>query len=287
MAPKKRSRSRLAARPVKAGSLVIGPGRPLALIAGPCVLESRAAALSLAKELADMAARLEAPLIFKASYDKANRTSLGSYRGPGPAKGLAILAAVKDRTGLPVLTDVHSVEEAEAAAAVADVLQIPAFLCRQTDLLVAAAATGRAVNVKKGQFLAPGDVPFILEKVRSTGNRNVLVTERGSTFGYHRLVVDFSSLPLMRSFGVPVVFDATHSVQTPGGEGGRSGGDRDLVPYLARAAAAVGTDALFFEVHRRPDRARSDGPNSILPGTLEKLWPDLVEIDALVRGRGR
>jgi 2-dehydro-3-deoxyphosphooctonate aldolase (KDO 8-P synthase) len=287
MAPKRKSKGGPAARPVRAGSLTIGPRRPLALIAGPCVLESRAAALSLAKELADMALRLEAPLIFKASYDKANRTSLGSYRGPGAAKGLAILAAVKDRTGLPILTDVHSVAEAEAAAAVADVLQIPAFLCRQTDLLVAAAATGRAVNVKKGQFLAPGDVPFILEKVRSAGNRNVLVTERGSTFGYHRLVVDFSSLPLMRSFGVPVVFDATHSVQTPGGEGGRSGGDRDLVPYLARAAAAVGTDALFFEVHRRPDRARSDGPNSILPGTLEKLWPDLVEIDALVRGRGR
>jgi 2-dehydro-3-deoxyphosphooctonate aldolase (KDO 8-P synthase) len=231
-----------------------------------------------------MAARLGAPLIFKASYDKANRTSLESFRGPGPEEGLAILARIKDRTGLPLLTDVHTPGEAEAAAAVVDVLQIPAFLCRQTDLLLAAASTGKAVNVKKGQFLAPGDVRYILEKVRSTGNRNVLITERGSTFGYHRLVVDFCSLPVIRSFGAPAVFDATHSVQAPGGEGGTSGGNREMVPYLARAAAAVGTDALFFEVHRRPEAAMSDGPNSIRPAVLEALWPDLVRIDRLARG---
>jgi len=226
-------------------------------------------------------------MIFKASYDKANRTSLESFRGPGLERGLEILARVKKSTGLPVLTDVHSPEEAAKAADIADVLQIPAFLCRQTDLVVAAAGTGRAVNIKKGQFLAPGDVPYILRKAWSTGNRNILVTERGTTFGYHRLVVDFCSLPLIRSFGVPAVFDATHSVQTPGGEGGRSGGNRSMVPFLARAAAAVGCDAFFFEVHRRPERARSDAANSITPAALEMLWPLLVEIDCLSGGRHR
>jgi 2-dehydro-3-deoxyphosphooctonate aldolase (KDO 8-P synthase) len=262
--------------------VTIGPGHPPALIAGPCVLESPATALSLARELAD---RLGGALIFKASYDKANRTSLGSYRGPGLEKGLEILARVKESTGLPVLTDVHSAEEAAAAAEIVDMLQIPAFLCRQTDLVVAAAKTGRAVNIKKGQFLAPSDVRYVLEKARSTGNRNIVVTERGTSFGYHRLIVDFSSLPTMRALGAPVVFDATHSVQMPGGEGKSSGGRREMIPYLARAAAAVGTDAFFFEVHRRPARARSDGPNSITPAALESLWPVLVEIDRLGRGR--
>jgi len=231
-----------------------------------------------------MAARLGAPMIFKASYDKANRTSITSFRGPGPEKGLAILSRIKEETGLPVMTDVHSVAEVGAAAEAVDILQIPAFLCRQTDLLTAAAATGKAVNVKKGQFLAPGDIRYILGKISSAGGRKVLVTERGSTFGYHRLVVDFCSLPIMRSLGAPVVFDATHSVQAPGGEDGKSGGNREMVPYLARAAAAAGCDAFFFEVHRRPERAKSDGPNSIRPGVLEELWPDLGRIGRIARG---
>ncbi len=274
-----RPRGRKRPPPVRIGSIEIGPGRAPALIAGPCVLEDRSSALALARDLAARAGRLGVPLIFKASYDKANRTSLRSFRGPGRTRGLGILARIREDTGLPVLTDVHSPQEAEEAAAVVDVLQIPAFLCRQTDLVVAAAATGRPVNIKKGQFLAPEDVRFILQKTRSTGNRNVMVTERGTTFGYHRLVVDFCSLPVIRSLGAPVVFDATHSVQTPGGEGGRSGGSRTLAAFLARGAAAVGADAFFFEVHPRPERARSDGPNSITPAALEELWPVLVEID--------
>jgi len=272
------------ATPVRAGAVEIGPGRPLALIAGPCVIEGAAFAYALAEELAELAARLGAPLVFKASYDKANRTAIGSFRGPGARRGLEILARVRERTGLPVMTDVHRVAEVPLAAAVADVLQIPAFLCRQTDLVVAAAASGRPVNVKKGQFLAPGDVRWIVEKARASGSRGVMVTERGTTFGYHRLVVDFTGLPEMRALGVPVVFDATHSVQQPGGAGGRSGGSRALAPVLARAAAAVGCDAVFFEVHPRPGRARSDGPNSITPRTLARLWPQLVELDRVGRG---
>jgi 2-dehydro-3-deoxyphosphooctonate aldolase (KDO 8-P synthase) len=272
--------------PVRAGAVEIGPARPLALIAGPCVIEGRGFALDLAAELRDLAGRLGAPLIFKASYDKANRTAGGSFRGPGMRRGLEILAGVKERTGLPVMTDVHSVEEVGLVAAVADVLQIPAFLCRQTDLVYAAAASGRVVNIKKGQFLAPEDVRFIIEKARTGGNGRVLVTERGTTFGYHRLVVDFQSLPVMRSLGVPVVFDATHSVQLPGGARGRSGGNRAMVPFLARAAAAVGCDAVFFEVHPDPGRARSDGPNSITPRALFRLWPQLVELDRIGRGGG-
>jgi 2-dehydro-3-deoxyphosphooctonate aldolase (KDO 8-P synthase) len=273
-----------AASPVRAGGVEIGPGRPLALIAGPCVIEGRAFTIDLASELRDLAGRLDAPLIFKASYDKANRTAGGSFRGPGLQNGLEILARVKERTGLPVMTDVHSVEEVGLAAAVADILQIPAFLCRQTDLVYAAAASGRVVNIKKGQFLAPEDVRYIIEKARASGNSRVLVTERGTTFGYHRLVVDFQSLPVMRALGVPVLFDATHSVQLPGGARGRSGGNRAMVPYLARAAAAVGCDAVFFEVHPDPGQARSDGPNSITPRTLLRLWPQLVELDRIGRG---
>jgi 2-dehydro-3-deoxyphosphooctonate aldolase (KDO 8-P synthase) len=289
MPQKKKSSGRPPSRkrtpaPVRAGGVRIGAGCPPALIAGPCVIESPAATLSLARDLCQRASRLGASLIFKASYDKANRTSRDSYRGPGLEKGLEILAEVKERTGVAVLTDVHSVEEAEAAAAVADILQIPAFLCRQTDLIVAAAGTGRAVNIKKGQFLAPGDMRYVLEKAYGTGNRNVLVTERGTSFGYHRLVVDFTALPVLRALGAPVVFDATHSVQTPGGEEGRSGGNREMVPFLARAAAGAGADAFFFEVHRRPASALSDGPNSITPSALESLWPTLAEIDGLTRG---
>jgi len=264
----------------------VGPAHPLALIAGPCVIESARAALSLAEVLADLAAKLGAPLIFKASYDKANRTSLDSFRGPGLEKGLEVLAAVKERTGLPVLTDIHSPEEARRAAEVVDVLQIPAFLCRQTELIVAAAATGRPLNIKKGQFLAPGDMAYAIGKARAAGKGDVMVTERGTSFGYNRLVVDFGSLPVMRSFGVPVVFDATHSVQMPGAAGGSSGGNRPMVPVLARAAAAAGCDALFFEVHRQPARAKSDGANSITPAVLEDLWPILAGIDRLA-ARGR
>ncbi|MHB8834708.1 MAG: 3-deoxy-8-phosphooctulonate synthase [Candidatus Methylomirabilia bacterium] len=273
-----------AASPVRAGGVEIGPGRPLALIAGPCVIEGRAFTLDLAAELRDLAGQLGAPLIFKASYDKANRTAGGSFRGLGLKKGLEILARVKERTGLPVMTDVHSVEEVGLVAAIADILQIPAFLCRQTDLVYAAAASGRVVNIKKGQFLAPEDVRYIVEKARAGGNKRILVTERGTTFGYHRLVVDFQSLPVMRALGIPVLFDATHSVQLPGGARGRSGGNRAMVPYLARAAAAVGCDGIFFEVHPRPSKARSDGPNSITPRTLARLWPQLVELDRVGRG---
>jgi len=273
-----------AAFPVRAGGVEIGPGRPLALIAGPCVIEGRSFTIDLACELRDLAGRLGAPLIFKASYDKANRTAGGSFRGLGVQKGLEILARVKERTGLPVTTDVHSVEEVGLVASIADILQIPAFLCRQTDLVYAAAASGRVVNVKKGQFLAPEDVRYIVEKARAGGNNRILVTERGTTFGYHRLVVDFQSLPVMRALGVPVLFDATHSVQLPGGARGRSGGNRAMVPYLARAAAAVGCDGIFFEVHPRPSKARSDGPNSITTRTLARLWPQLVELDRVGRG---
>jgi 2-dehydro-3-deoxyphosphooctonate aldolase (KDO 8-P synthase) len=269
--------------PVCAGGVEVGPGRPLALIAGPCVIEGRSFTLDLASELRDLAGRLGAPLIFKASYDKANRTAGGSFRGLGLQKGLEILARVKERTGLPVMTDVHSVEEVGLVAAVADILQIPAFLCRQTDLVYAAAASGRVVNIKKGQFLAPEDIRYAVEKARRGGDRRVLVTERGTTFGYHRLVVDFQSLPVMRALGVPVLFDATHSVQLPGGSRGRSGGNRAMVPALARAAAAVGCDGMFFEVHPRPSKARSDGPNSITPRLLSRLWPQLVELDRVGR----
>jgi len=273
-----------AASPVRAGGVEIGPGRPLALIAGPCVIEGRSFTIDLASELRDLAGRLGAPLIFKASYDKANRTAAGSFRGLGLQKGLEILARVKERTGLPVMTDVHAVAEVGLVASVADILQIPAFLCRQTDLVYAAAASGRVVNIKKGQFLAPEDVRYIVEKARIGGNGRVLITERGTTFGYHRLVVDFQSLPVLRALGVPVLFDATHSVQLPGGARGRSGGNRAMVPYLARAAAAVGCDGVFFEVHPSPSTARSDGPNSITPRTLARLWPQLVELDRVGRG---
>jgi len=269
---------------VRVGAVEIGPGRPLVMIAGPCVIESRAFALDLAVGLRDLAAALGAPLIFKASYDKANRTAGSSFRGPGMKKGLEILARIKARTGLPVMTDVHAVEEVGMVAAVADILQIPAFLCRQTDLVYAAAASGRVVNIKKGQFLAPGDMKYVVEKAQASGNGRVLITERGTTFGYHRLVVDFQALPLMRGIGVPVLFDATHSVQLPGGAGGRSGGNRAMIPYLARAAAAVGCDGVFFEVHPNPNQARSDGPNSITPRTLARLWPQLVELDRVGRG---
>lgn len=248
--------------PVKTSNRTIGCGK-LAVFAGPCVAESRDLCLRVAEHLTKVCDKLGVQYIFKASFDKANRSSGESFRGPGIDAGLAMLSAVKDEFGLPVVTDVHESAQAAQVAAVADFLQIPAFLCRQTDLLVACAATGRPVNVKKGQFLAPEDMAGVIGKLRAAGCKDILLTERGTTFGYHNLVVDMRSLAAMRALGVPVVFDATHSVQLPGGLGKASGGQRQYVPYLARAAAAVGIDALFLEVHPDPDHALSDGPNSL------------------------
>jgi 2-dehydro-3-deoxyphosphooctonate aldolase (KDO 8-P synthase) len=240
--------------------------------------------LDVATRLRDIAAKAGVPFIFKSSYDKANRTSIRSYRGPGVHEGLEILQKIKDVVGVPVLSDVHTVEEVEPAAEVLDVLQIPAFLCRQTDLIVAAAGTGKPVNVKKGQFLAPWDTKNIVEKVRSVGNEQVLLTERGASFGYNNLVADMRSLVVMRSFGVPVVFDATHSVQLPGGAGTASAGQREFVPYLARAAVGTGCDALFMEIHPDPDQAPSDGPNMLRLEDLPALLAQVSQIDRIVRG---
>ncbi|HEX9575849.1 MAG TPA: 3-deoxy-8-phosphooctulonate synthase [Myxococcales bacterium] len=262
---------------MKVGRAEVGPGHPLLLIAGPCVIEGEAQTLAAARKVAEVAQRHGLPAIFKCSFDKANRTSGKSFRGPGLTQGLRVLARVKQETGLPVLTDVHEVAQCAPAAEVADVLQIPAFLCRQTDLLLAAGATGRAVNVKKGQFLAPSDMKNVVAKLLEAGCRDVLLTERGATFGYHDLVVDFRGLIAMRKFA-PVCFDATHSVQQPGGEGDRTGGDRTLAPPLARAAAAVGIDALFCEVHEDPDRALSDGPNSLSFPLWEETVADVQRI---------
>jgi 2-dehydro-3-deoxyphosphooctonate aldolase (KDO 8-P synthase) len=260
----------------------IGDGG-LVMIAGPCVIESEAATLEVARALRDCAAALSLPLIFKASFDKANRTSVTSYRGPGLEPGLKILAKVKAETGLPVLSDVHQVSQVAPAAAVLDVLQIPAFLCRQTDLLVAAAATGKAVNIKKGQFLAPWDMAPAVAKARSTGNARILLTERGAMFGYNNLVVDFRSLPQLRELGCPVVLDVTHSVQLPGGQGSCSGGERRFIPALARAGVAVGVDALFMEVHPEPDKALCDGPNSLPLAAVPALWRELKALHDFCR----
>jgi 2-dehydro-3-deoxyphosphooctonate aldolase (KDO 8-P synthase) len=269
--------------PVTIGSITIGAGHPLALIGGPCAIESESFMLDVATRLRDIAAKSGVPFIFKSSYDKANRTSIHSYRGPGLQKGLEILQKIKDVVGVPILSDVHAVEEVEPAAEVLDVLQIPAFLCRQTDLVVAAARTGKPVNVKKGQFLAPWDTQNIVEKVRSVGNDQVLLTERGASFGYNNLVADMRSLVIMRSFDVPVVFDATHSVQLPGGAGTASSGQREFVPHLARAAVATGCDALFMEIHPDPDQAPSDGPNMLRLEDLEALLTQIMQIDRIVR----
>ncbi|MBI4169965.1 MAG: 3-deoxy-8-phosphooctulonate synthase [Acidobacteria bacterium] len=263
--------------------LAIGGGAPLAFIAGPCVIESEGHAVRMARVLRETARRIGVPYIFKSSFDKANRTSAASFRGPGLADGLRILKIVKEEVGVPVLSDVHEPDQAEKAAAVLDVIQIPAFLCRQTDLLVAAGRTGRAVNIKKGQFLSPWDIRHGIDKVRSTGNDRVLVTERGTTFGYQNLVVDFRGLVVMRGFGFPVVMDATHAVQLPGGRGESSGGEAAYIPFLARAAAAVGIDALFCEVHDDPAAARSDGPNALPLTQVEGLLKAVLSIDTLVR----
>jgi len=261
----------------------IGANRPLVLIAGPCVIESEEAVLRHAERLLTICNGLSMPLIFKASYDKANRTSIGAFRGPGMKEGLRILAKVKESLGLPVLSDIHSIEQVEPAAEVLDVLQIPAFLCRQTDLLVAAAKSGRVINVKKGQFLAPWDMKNVAGKLAASGNENIILTERGVSFGYNNLVVDMRSFPVMRSSGYPVVFDATHSVQLPGGQGESSGGQREFVEYLSRAAVATGIDGIFMEVHEDPDKALCDGPNSIPLSELTALLKKLRAIDAVVK----
>ena len=253
------------------------------LIAGPCVLESQALTFSIAKHLVELTADLGIPLIFKASFDKANRTSGKSFRGPGLAQGLKIFAEIKKRFGCPVLTDIHDASQVKTAAKVIDVLQIPAFLCRQTDLLLAAAASGRAVNVKKGQFLAPDDVDNIAAKLRAGGCKDYYMTERGTTFGYHNLVVDMRSLALMRQAGHRVIFDATHSVQRPGGNGTSTGGDRTMAPILARAAVAAGIDGLFIETHPKPDQSPSDGPNMIPLAQMEALLRKLKDIHEVSR----
>jgi len=266
--------------------VTIGGGAPLVLIAGPCVIEGEHFTLSLAKQLQEICRKLPIPLIFKASYDKANRTSISSSRGPGLVEGLKILQWVKDETGLPILSDCHSVSEVPKAAEVLDVIQIPAFLCRQTDLLVEAGRTGRPINVKKGQFLAPWDMSHVVEKITSTGNEQILLTERGSSFGYNNLVSDMKALPLMRGLGYPIIFDATHSVQLPGGAGKASGGNRELIPYLARAAVGAGVDGVFFEVHPQPDQALSDGANSLKIEALSPLLEQLMAIDRIVKENG-
>ncbi len=264
---------------VQIGDMTIGGGGPLALIAGPCVLEDEATTLHIARALKEITDELALPFLFKASYDKANRSSLQSYRGPGPAAGLRILQTIKNRLGVKLLSDVHLPEEVEPAAEVLDVLQIPALLCRQTDFILRVAATGRPVNIKKGQFLAPWDVGNIVDKVVSTGNHHILLTERGHMFGYNNLVVDFRSIPIMQQqTGKPVIFDATHSVQLPGGEGGHSGGQREFAPVLARAAVAAGADGIFMEVHPDPDKALCDGPNSLYLDTVYVLLQELQAI---------
>ena len=266
---------------VKAGRVRFGGGAPLALIAGPCVIESRAMAFDLAARLVALAQKEKIPLVFKASYDKANRTSVKAFRGPGLAKGLEILAGIKEKYGVPILVDVHQVGEVKPAAEVADILQLPAFLCRQTDLAVALGESGRVVNIKKGQFLAPWDVRHVIEKVESTGNRQILLTERGASFGYNNLVADMRSLLVMREFGYPVVFDATHSVQLPGGRAEGTGGDGKWAPYLSRAAVAAGCDGLFWETHRNPPEAKSDKDNALPLEAIGPLWRQCRRIDEL------
>jgi 2-dehydro-3-deoxyphosphooctonate aldolase (KDO 8-P synthase) len=268
---------------IRIGRLSIGGGSPLVLIAGPCVIENEEKTMEIAGYLKDLTEKLEIPFIFKASYDKANRTSRDAYRGPGLTRGLEILGKIREKLDIPVLSDVHRFEEIDPAARTLDVLQIPAFLCRQTDFVVEVARKARAVNIKKGQFLAPWDAIHVLEKSAAAGNDNLLLTERGVSFGYNNLVVDFRAFPILREFGYPVIFDATHSVQLPGGAGKASGGDRRMVPCLARAAVAAGIDGLFFEVHPDPDCALCDGPNSLSLDSLPALLATLKRIDAAVR----
>jgi 2-dehydro-3-deoxyphosphooctonate aldolase (KDO 8-P synthase) len=269
---------------ISIGEFQIGGDLPIAVIAGPCVIESRESALQHATALKEKADRVGVPYIFKSSYDKANRSSVGSFRGPGLKKGLEILAEVKKQVGVPVLTDVHEIDQVGPVKEVADILQIPAFLCRQTDFVIAVGNSGKIVNVKKGQFLAPWDMRNVVEKIRSTGNEQILLTERGVSFGYNNLVSDMRSLVVMRELGYPVVFDATHSLQLPGGLGTASGGERRYIPALARAGTAAGIDALFMEVHQDPDHALSDGPNSLDLKDFEKLLQTVKIIDGLTKG---
>jgi 2-dehydro-3-deoxyphosphooctonate aldolase (KDO 8-P synthase) len=268
---------------VSAGAVRFGNELPLALIAGPCQMESRAHALEVASALKEISARLGIGLVYKTSFDKANRTSARSQRGIGLNGALPVFAEIRETLGLPTLTDVHDAAQCAPVGEVVDVLQIPAFLCRQTDLLVAAAQTGKVVNVKKGQFLAPWDMKYVVEKITSAGNHNVLVTERGVSFGYNTLVSDMRALPVLRALGAPVVFDATHSVQQPGGQGTASGGERQYVPVLARAAVAVGVAAVFIETHPDPEKAPSDGPNMVPIKELEPLLKRLIEFDRLAK----
>jgi 2-dehydro-3-deoxyphosphooctonate aldolase (KDO 8-P synthase) len=271
---------------VSAGSVTLGGGQPLALIAGPCVIESASHATMIAEALAKIASRLGMPFIFKASYDKANRTSLKSYRGPGLEEGLKILAAIKKRVGVSILTDIHEADQAAAVAEVADVLQIPAFLSRQTDLIVAAAKTGKTINLKKGQFLAPADMKHAIEKVTASGNSQVFVTERGFSFGYNNLVVDMRAFPMLRHLGWPVVYDATHSLQLPGGGDGVTAGQAEYIEPLAAAAVAAGVDGLFIEVHDNPPAAKSDGQNALPLDRVEPLLRHLMRLDSVTRNNG-
>jgi 2-dehydro-3-deoxyphosphooctonate aldolase (KDO 8-P synthase) len=272
-------------RPVHVGNLTLGNDRPLAVIAGPCALESRAHALEMSHALTELTGKLGIGLIYKTSFDKANRTSIGSARGLGLVASLPILAEVRETYGCPVLTDVHLPEHCAPIAEAVDVLQIPAFLCRQTDLLLAAGKTGRAINVKKGQFLAPWDMKNVAKKIASTGNENILLCERGASFGYNTLVSDMRALPIMAETGYPIVFDATHSVQQPGGQGDVSGGERRFVPVLARAAVAIGVAAVFLETHQDPDHAPSDGPNMVHLKDMPGLLAELMEFDRLAKRR--
>ncbi len=271
-------------RTIRSNSLTIGPEGDLTVLAGLCIVEDFECTLRHAEALAAAVDGLPVQLVFKSSFDKANRSSIRSYRGPGMEAGLKILQEVKNRTGLPLVTDVHECHQMAAVAEVADILQIPAFLCRQTDLLVAAAETGRIVNVKKGQFLSPGDMRNIVTKIEEAGSDKVTLTERGSSFGYNTLVNDFRALPQMRALGVPVIFDATHSVQQPGGHGDRTGGDRTMVPYLAKAAVAVGVDGLFFEVHENPELAKSDADNALPLADFRPLMTRLLAIREAAAG---
>jgi len=268
---------------VRINHIEIGGNSPLVLIAGPCVIESEDQIRKTAEGLKEITSEIKVPFIFKSSYDKANRTSISSYRGPGLEKGLEILERAKKEFNIPLLVDVHQIEEVTLVSKVADILQVPAFLCRQTNLILSIARTGKPVNVKKGQFLAPWDMKNVIEKIESTGNKNILLTERGSCFGYNNLVVDMKSLPIMRSFGYPVVFDATHSVQRPGEKGTATGGEREYVPFLAQAAVATGIDGIFLEVHPEPEKALSDGPNMLKLDRLKGLLEKLTKIDRIVK----
>lgn len=274
----------MSTREVQIGNIIIGGQNPLAFIAGPCVIETEDITLSIAGKLKEYTKKNNITFIFKSSYDKANRTSVNSYRGPGIDEGLRILKKVKEKFEVLVLSDIHSVEEIEKAADVLDVIQIPAFLCRQTDIIVAASKTGKPVNIKKGQFLAPLDIKNIIEKFTSTGNHNLLVTERGTSFGYNNLVADMRSIPIMQGFGFPVIYDATHSVQLPGGLGNCSGGQREFIEPLARAAVAAGCNAVFMEVHEDPNSALCDGPNMLNLESFFELSKKLTELNKLVKG---